>query len=702
MERIRNWLLPVLLAIQQLAFWPGRALRDGDPVGAVPLAAALGAAVAVTVALGVRRRHPAVAALAVEAVLLACLPLPEDAALLHSISVLVALYSVAVRCDDRRAALVGAVLTAAEAVRAAVQLGSAAEVGGEVLVTGALVLTVLGLGRGRRRWHAGRRAAARDLARAEAERGRAATTERQRLARELHDVSAHHLTSVVVTADAALRLGERKPELTAQALEFAADSGRETLASLHRLVAMMRTSAADEDSALEERVGELADGFARLGLRPAVEVAQGLAALTGPVADAAFGIVREALTNALRYAPGAAVRVRVAVADDEGAVDLTVEDGGACGDAAAGGAPAARQRLGSGRGTTGMRERAAALGGTLEAGPREDGPGWSVRARLPRGTAAPRGRVARHPALRGLDATDGATALAVAAFPVFAVLVERPSDVWLATGPVLAHALPLLWRRRAPWAALCAVLALTWLAPLGRAFGLLHPDVALCLLVSGGVAACVGVYAVGAYAGPARVTWPVPAVGAAGLALASIAVASADGIADLRTEGGFGLLLFLVCAVGLAFLFPLAALWAVGAAVRTRRERVRAYEDHALAATVHSAVVEAYEERCRIAEELRGEVLRHASDVITRAEAGDLGAVADGARAALSAMRDLLSTLRETTASATTPTPPGTPKETLPSPPTLPRARTAKSAPANGAPAKSGPAAARTVLEPSE
>ena len=55
----------------------------------------------------------------------------------------------------------------------------------------------------------------------------------------------------MVSADAALRLGDRKPELTTQALQFAADSSREALSALHRLVAMMRTSAADEESALE-------------------------------------------------------------------------------------------------------------------------------------------------------------------------------------------------------------------------------------------------------------------------------------------------------------------------------------------------------------------------------------------------------------------------------------------------------------------
>ncbi|CAM5463202.1 histidine kinase OS=Streptomyces alboniger OX=132473 GN=CP975_23985 PE=4 SV=1 [Streptomyces alboniger] len=663
MEAIRTWLLPVLLTAQQLAYWPGRPLLDGDPVGAARLAGSVAVAVVITVALGLRRRRPVAAALTVEAALLAALALPEDATLLHGLGEPVALYSVVVRRPARTAVLVGVALTVSGAVRAAV-LFTPTEAVGETLVNLVLYVTVAGLGHSRRRWLAGRGAAARDLARAEAERGLAALTERERLARELHDVGAHHLTSVVVTADTALRLGARRPELRDQALALAAESGRETLAALHRLVAMVRTSAADEESALAERVGELAAGFARLGPRPAVDIAPELAALTGPVADAAFGIVREALTNALRYAPGASVRVCVRVSGRDGAVELTVEDDGAAGDAV----PPAGQRLGSGRGTAGMRERAVALDGTLEAGPRPDGPGWAVRARLPRTRAALRERASRHPVLRGLDAADGATVIAVAVLPLFLVLAESAAALAPACGPAVVQALPLLWRRRAPWAVLCAVLAAAWLIPAGVAAGLLTSTVTLCLAGAAGVAAGVAVHAVGAFAGPPGVTWSAMAAAAVGLSLLSIGVAVAEGVAELGGGSGPGALVFLAWLLGAAFLVPMAVPWAIGAAVRARRERVRAREDLALAGTLRAAVAAAHEERRRIAEELRGEVLRHAAGVVTAAEAGDLEDVAAGARAGLAAMRELLAALRVVTGAvrpgeAVRPGLPGGPRE---------------------------------------
>src|SRR6266545_4219647 len=224
------------------------------------------------------------------------------------------------------------------------------------MVNFVILALVLALGRSRYRWRAARQEAADQLARAEADSRSAATAERQRLARELHDVAAHHLTSIVVTAAAAERL-PGQPELLTQALTFTANTGRETLAALHRLVAVMDVDT-DRAPPLLVRVAELADGFVRLG-QPVTVQADGDVELVPPA-------VAEALTNALRYAPGAAVTVRLAGRPET--LELTIDDEGV---ACAG----SDEPLGSGRGLTGMRERAEALGGSVAAGPRQAGGG---------------------------------------------------------------------------------------------------------------------------------------------------------------------------------------------------------------------------------------------------------------------------------------------------------------------------------------
>ncbi|MCL8010908.1 sensor histidine kinase [Streptomyces sp. AS02] len=639
MGHIRNWLLPVLSAVVQLSVWPGLTLLRGEAVAAPQLAVGLAVTASAVAVLGVRRRFPVAATLTIEAVTVAEFVVPDQALLAAMVAGVVALYSVAVLRPAGTAVIVASVLTGSAVLRSLPRYDSPVDIGGEALVSLAIYAATVGAGHGRRQWLAGRRDAERELARAEAARGTAATTERHRLARELHDVSAHHLTSVVVTADAARRLGDRRPELTADALRLAAEGGRETVAALHRLVTVMRSSAADEESPLEERIAELAAGFERLGQRVSLDLAAGPAGLTGPAAEAAFGIVREALTNALRYAPGAAVRVVVREAD--GALDVLVED-----DGAAAPAPEARQGLGSGRGTAGMRDRATGLGGTLEAGPRRDAAGWSVRARLPHPSSA----VRRRPALPSPSWADTATVLAVAALPVVAVLIERPAATAAACLPAVLHALPLLWRRRAPWTVLLLVSASAWIPPVALAYGLLPSDVAWSLAVAGACAECVALHAVAAFAGPAAHTWPAIPATAGGAALTAVAL-DVFGGGPLEAEGGGGGLPFLVFFALFLTVFlalPMAGVWGSGVFVRRRRERVTRREDSALTAAVWSAVVEAYEERQRIAAELRQAVLRHADDVVVHAERGDLDGAAEQARAGLAAMRELLAVLRRT------------------------------------------------------
>ncbi|MDX2785101.1 histidine kinase, partial [Streptomyces caniscabiei] len=324
MGLLRNWLLPALLAIAQLSVWPGLALSRGQTVETTALVVGPAVTVVAVAVLGLRRRHPVATALVIDTLLTAGFVVPDRALAAAAVAGVVALYSVAVLRPARTAGLVASVLVATGVVRALLLYDTSVDVGGEALASLAVYAGTVGAGHSRRRWLAGRRAAERELARAEAVRVTAATTERHRLARELHDVSAHHLTSVVVTANAARHIGDRNPRLTADALRLAAEAGRETVAALDRLVAVMRTAAADEESPLAERVAELAAGCVRLGQRVELDIAPGAAGLTGPVAEAAFGIAREALTNTLRYAPGATVRV--AIRDSDNTLNVLVED----------------------------------------------------------------------------------------------------------------------------------------------------------------------------------------------------------------------------------------------------------------------------------------------------------------------------------------------------------------------------------------
>jgi signal transduction histidine kinase len=200
---------------------------------------------------------------------------------------------------------------------------------------------------------------------AEAER-RAAGEEQARLARELHDVIAHSLSVIVVQASAADDVFDARPDQARAALRSIEGAGREALGELRRLLA-------GEQPGLD-RLAELAEPLRAAGLEVSVSVA---ADASPGVEGSAYRIVQEALTNTLRHAR--ASRAEVVVRAAGGVLDLEVRDdgrGGAFDD-------------GAGRGIAGMRERAALLGGTLEAGPLEGG-GFRVHARLPLGASSRR------------------------------------------------------------------------------------------------------------------------------------------------------------------------------------------------------------------------------------------------------------------------------------------------------------------------
>lgn len=228
-------------------------------------------------------------------------------------------------------------------------------------------------------------------ARAEA-RARAESEERLRVARDLHDVVAHHISLINVQAQVALHLGERKPEQAQVALTTIRDASAEALAELRDLIGVLRTG--DGDSAAPRApvsrlatLDELARRASVAGLDLDVRTEGRERALPEPVELAAYRILQEAVTNVVRHS--GAARARATVAYEPDALVVTVDDDGR-GDVAA-----------EGSGLRGMRERASALGGSL-AVERTPSGGVAIRATLPYAGAADAG------APRGTE-TEGTT-----------------------------------------------------------------------------------------------------------------------------------------------------------------------------------------------------------------------------------------------------------------------------------------------------
>jgi signal transduction histidine kinase len=213
--------------------------------------------------------------------------------------------------------------------------------------------------------------------------------EREAIARELHDVVAHHVTGIVVVAQAARATSPLDAERAARMLADIEGAGERALEAMQQLVGVLRADGGG--SAPVTPVAALADLPALVERFRAAVPAAVDARLPDPADPAAlavadevqasvYRIVQEGLTNVRRHAPAArAVVVDVALAD--GRVRVEVRDDG--GEAVASARGDGGGDLGGGFGVIGMAERARALGGTLHAGP--DGAGWSVRADLPAG-----------------------------------------------------------------------------------------------------------------------------------------------------------------------------------------------------------------------------------------------------------------------------------------------------------------------------
>ena len=208
------------------------------------------------------------------------------------------------------------------------------------------------------------------------EQARAAVAEeRQRIARELHDVVAHAISVVVLQSRGGRRVVGTEPERAREAFSAIERTSAEALSEMRRLLGLLR---ADEDQPMLPqptlaRLDALAEDLRASGL-PVEVVVEGEPGDLPPGVDvSAYRIVQEALTNALKHAGPARARVRVA--HEPGAVTIEVVDDGE-------GAAEAPRAPGSGHGLVGIRERVAIVGGRVEAGPRPSG-GYAVSARLP-------------------------------------------------------------------------------------------------------------------------------------------------------------------------------------------------------------------------------------------------------------------------------------------------------------------------------
>jgi signal transduction histidine kinase len=203
----------------------------------------------------------------------------------------------------------------------------------------------------------------------------AVAEERRRIARDLHDLAGHTLAAVLLHVTGARHVLRRDLDEADRALVQAETVGRSSLDQIRATVALLRTSERGTDPALPGSgdVMGLVEEYRRAGLEVSAVVTPAAASIKGPVGAALHRISREALTNVARHAPGNRVEL---VVDLDGAADevrLVVADHGR--------APVAGAEHDGHYGLLGMRERARAVGGALEAGPTGDG--WRVEARLP-------------------------------------------------------------------------------------------------------------------------------------------------------------------------------------------------------------------------------------------------------------------------------------------------------------------------------
>ncbi len=379
---LRSWAFDIGCAIFAAAASLARfSLGQTVPSGHLSLVAGLAVAVLTAGALPLRRVWPGpvfVWTLVATAVLAQW---PAHGAL-FPVALAISLYTVATTMR-RAEALAAAVLVAGVLLLVVAQDGTrhwALAISDVAGFTAAVLLVGMYV-RTRRAYLAELSERARRLERERAQtRALAAAEERARIAREMHDSVAHHLTVIVALSDGALRAVTRAPGEARDAIRDVSGTARQALAETRHLLGVLRAGSAPEPWPPLPDLAGLDDllGRVRAAGLPVRYERTGTGTDPPPgVQFAVFRLVQEALTNTMKHAgPGASAAVWLQLTPAEVRVD--VEDDGTGGTAEPG--PA-------GGGLTGMRERISASGGELDFGPRQP-QGWRVTARLDPGTAA--------------------------------------------------------------------------------------------------------------------------------------------------------------------------------------------------------------------------------------------------------------------------------------------------------------------------
>jgi signal transduction histidine kinase len=431
---------PAVLPVDADGHWmrpaPGRAGLRTDAIVALVIAIGASATVtlysvaeffdeptepwkAVLMVLGIsgplvwRRRYPVTVTVIVSAVYIIGVNNAVPEVLFSNIAIFAAMYSIGAWSQSRRRAFIARVIIVGGMflwlfwglTRAAFDTSLAPEGSGVGLIAPGVAFGLISVitnilyfagawAFGDRAWAAARERAQLQARTEELARERERTAEqavaldRVRIGRELHDVVAHHVSVMGIQAGAARRaLGGDRPDAAAAAAESLAaieQSARQAVDELHRLVSTLRSTADGDTEAADgpstrttAHLPALVDEVRGTG-RPATLTIVGEPVPLGPLVDTTlYRVARESVTNSLKHA-GASAALEVRLRFTPEVVELEVSDSGVGARAVARGSAAP----GGGLGQVGMRERLAAVGGTLEAGPRSRG-GYLVRASVP-------------------------------------------------------------------------------------------------------------------------------------------------------------------------------------------------------------------------------------------------------------------------------------------------------------------------------